>query len=111
MRSSPLRKGGYRSLKQTPPIHDDFPHPNFSTVWGVCDEEVFAKAIQEFRALDQAGKPFLATIMSVSNHKPYTYPKGRIPEDPDVPKRTRNKAVKYSDWCLGKFFQDARKEA
>jgi len=59
----------------------------------------------------QSGKPFLGTIMSVSNHKPYTYREGRIPEDPDKPSRTREKAVKYSDWCLGRFFEKARKES
>jgi arylsulfatase A-like enzyme len=49
--------------------------------------------------------------MSVSNHKPYTYPPGRIPEDPLHPRPTRAKAVKYSDWCLGQFFAAAKKEA
>ncbi len=93
-----------------PTFHDDFPNPIFETVWGVSDEEIYARALQEFRKLSLEGKPFLGTIMSVSNHKPYTYPRGRIPEDPDRPSRTREKAVKYSDWCLGKFFSDARRE-
>jgi arylsulfatase A-like enzyme len=47
--------------------------------------------------------------MSVSNHKPYTYPKGHIAEDPD--KHKRHHAVKYSDWCLGQFFKAAKQEA
>jgi phosphoglycerol transferase MdoB-like AlkP superfamily enzyme len=47
--------------------------------------------------------------MSVSNHKPYTYPDGKIPE-PALPKPKREKAVKYSDWCLGQFFAAAKKE-
>jgi phosphoglycerol transferase MdoB-like AlkP superfamily enzyme len=111
MRSYASRNGWDRFLEHNPPFHDDFPHPNFATVWGVSDEEVYARAIQEFHALNQTGKPFLGTIMSVSNHKPYTYPKGRIPEDPDLPRRTREKVVKYSDWCLGQFFQAAKKEA
>jgi arylsulfatase A-like enzyme len=45
----------------------------------------------------------------VSNHKPYTYPKGRISEDPD--ERTRENAVKYSDYALGQFFKAARQES
>jgi phosphoglycerol transferase MdoB-like AlkP superfamily enzyme len=110
MRSFTVRNGYDRFLEHNPPFHDDFPHPGFATVWGVCDEEVFARALEEFRALDRAGAPFLGTILSVSNHKPYTYPRGRIPEDPDQPKRERAKAVKYSDWCLGRFFEQARKE-
>jgi phosphoglycerol transferase MdoB-like AlkP superfamily enzyme len=110
MRSYALNNGWDRFLEHNPPFHDDFPRPTFTTVWGVCDEDVFARGIEEFRALAQAGKPFLGTILSVSNHKPFTYPRGRIPEDPDKPRRTREKAVKYSDWCLGQFFEMAKKE-
>jgi phosphoglycerol transferase MdoB-like AlkP superfamily enzyme len=106
MRAYALRNGWDRFIEQK-----DFAHPTFKTIWGVCDEDTYGRAIEEFRALDKTGKPFLGTIMSVSNHKPYTYPRGRIPEDPDKPNRSREKAVKYSDWCLGKFFRDAKKES
>jgi phosphoglycerol transferase MdoB-like AlkP superfamily enzyme len=105
MRSYAVRNGWDRFIEQK-----DFPHLTFTTIWGVCDEDTYARAIQEFRALALTGRPFLGTIMSVSNHKPYTYPRGRIPEDPDKPRRTREKAVKYSDWCLGRFFDMAKKE-
>ncbi|HEX4264331.1 MAG TPA: LTA synthase family protein [Verrucomicrobiae bacterium] len=132
MKSYAMNNGWDRFLEHNPPFNDDFPHPNFETVWGVSDEEVFARAIKEFHNLNEAGKPFLGTIMSVSNHKPYLYPTGRIPEGPveNNPKRkpglwrrfirkvglsspggTRNNVVKYSDWCLGQFFQAAKKEA
>jgi phosphoglycerol transferase MdoB-like AlkP superfamily enzyme len=108
MKSYALDNGWDRFLEHNPPFNDDFKHPNFATVWGVCDEEVYARAIKEFHDLNATGKPFLGTIMSVSNHKPYTYPTGRIPEDPEP--RKRDKAVKYSDWCLGQFFAAAKKE-
>jgi phosphoglycerol transferase MdoB-like AlkP superfamily enzyme len=111
MKSYAVNNGWDRFLEHNPPFNDDFPNPNFATVWGVSDEEVYARAIKEFHALNETGKPFLGTIMSVSNHKPYTYPAGRIQEDPLKPKPSRNKAVKYSDWCLGQFFQAAKKEA
>jgi phosphoglycerol transferase MdoB-like AlkP superfamily enzyme len=111
MRSYALNNGWDRFLEHNPPFHDDFPHPTFTTVWGVCDEDVFARGIEEFRALARTGQPFLGTILSVSNHKPFTYPKGRIPEDPDKPRRTREKAVTYSDWCPRQFFQMAKKES
>ncbi len=110
MKSYAMNNGWDRFLEHNPPFNDDFPHPNFATVWGVSDEEVFARAIQEFEKLNETGKPFLGTVMSVSNHRPYTYPRGRIPEDPEKPKTSRNKAVKYADWCLGQFFQAAKKE-
>lgn len=111
MRPYALHNGWDRFLEHNPPFDDAFPHPNFATIWGVSDEEVYARAIEEFRKLSLTGKPFLGTIMSVSNHKPYTYPRGRIPDDPDLPNPTREKVVKYSDWCLGKFFSDAKRES
>ena len=86
----------------------DFPNPSFANVWGVADEDLYAGAIRQFRALSQTNKPFFATILSVSNHKPYTYPLGRIPENPNG---TRANVVKYTDWCLGQFFKAAKQEA
>jgi len=104
MRSFTVRNGYDRFLEQK-----DFPNPTFTTIWGVCDEDLFSRTIQELRAMGKTGKPFLATVLSVSNHKPYTYPAGRIPEDPNA--RERDHAVKYSDYALGQFFQAAKREA
>jgi phosphoglycerol transferase MdoB-like AlkP superfamily enzyme len=104
MRSFAVRNGYDRFIEQK-----HFEHPTFSTIWGVCDEDVFLRGVEEFRELAKTGQPFCGTILSVSNHKPYTYPKGTIPEDPD--QRRRENAVKYSDYALGRFFEAARKEA
>ncbi len=86
----------------------DFEHPVFTTVWGVCNEDLYDRVLVEARKKHAAGLPFFITTMSVSNHKPFTYPTGRIPEDPLA--RTRENAVKYSDYALGRFFDQARKE-
>jgi len=104
MRSFAIRNGYDRFIEQK-----HFGHPTFTTIWGVCDEDLFSRAIEEFRDLSKSGRPFCATILSVSNHKPFTYPKGRIPEDPDW--QMREHAVKYSDYALGEFFRAAKKEA
>jgi phosphoglycerol transferase MdoB-like AlkP superfamily enzyme len=104
MRSYSVRNGYDRFIEQK-----HFEHPTFTTIWGVCDEDLFARSIEEFRALSQAGKPFFATLLTVSNHKPFTYPKGRIAEDPDA--QRRDHAVKYTDFALGQFFRAAKKEA
>jgi phosphoglycerol transferase MdoB-like AlkP superfamily enzyme len=104
MRSFAVRNGYDRFVEEK-----HFEHPTFSTIWGVCDEDLYLRGVEEFRALAKTGQPFCGTILSVSNHKPYTYPKGKIPEDPD--ERRRENAVKYSDYALGRFFEAARKEA
>lgn len=87
----------------------DFQAPVFRTAWGVSDEDLLQRGVEEMRALHQAGKPFLTTFMTVSNHRPFNYPTGRIPEDPGA--RQRDHAVRYADWALGDFFERARKEA
>jgi phosphoglycerol transferase MdoB-like AlkP superfamily enzyme len=109
MKPFALRNGYDRFIEHNPPFHSDYPRPTFTTAWGVCDEDIFNRTIEELRALSHSGKPFFATVLSVSNHRPYTYPKGRIPEDPG--KKKRDYAVKYSDYALGQFFKAAKKEA
>lgn len=54
------------------------------------------------------GKPFFLHVMTTSNHRPYTYPEGRI----DIPSGTgRAGAVKYTDYAIGKFLRDAKTRA
>lgn len=103
MRSFATRNGYDEFIEQT-----DFENPSFTTVWGVADEDLFKYGVQHLKKMHSSGKPFLATFLSVSNHKPYTYPKGRIPENPD--EERREYAVKYSDYALGEFFRLAKKE-
>jgi phosphoglycerol transferase MdoB-like AlkP superfamily enzyme len=103
MRSFAVRNGYDRFIEQK-----HFAKPTFTTIWGVCDEDLMRRSVEECSALAREGEPFLATLLSVSNHKPYTYPKGRIPEDPA--RQKRDYAVKYSDYALGEFFRLARKE-
>ena len=74
------------------------------TIWGVADEDLFNKALEEFDLRGRYGRRFFAHIMTTSNHRPYTYPEGRI----DIPSRTgRDGAVKYTDWAIGKFMKEA----
>lgn len=86
----------------------DFEDPVFKTIWGVSDEDILNRAIEEFRRLERVGKPWHTTILTVSNHKPYTYPEGRIDKDPNA--HSRHHAVKYTDWALGEFLDKLKKE-
>ena len=81
----------------------------FANIWGVCDEDIFNKSLQVFEKNYQSRLPFFAQIMTTSNHRPYTYPSGRIKVDGDP--NTREAAVKYTDYAIGKFINDARKKA
>ena len=77
----------------------------FSNIWGVADESLFDNALNELDKVHAARKPFLAQIMTTSNHRPYTYPQGRI----DIPSPGgREGAVKYTDYAIGRFIDQAK---
>jgi phosphoglycerol transferase MdoB-like AlkP superfamily enzyme len=84
---------------------DDFVSPVFHGSWGVSDEDVFARADEEFSKSHE--HPFFTLVFTTSNHSPYDYPDGRI-ELYDENPRTVNNAVKYADHALGEFFARAR---
>ena len=84
----------------------DYPPGLFTTAWGVADEAIFDMALRQLDSLDATGRPAFVQVLTVSNHKPYTYPAGRIAADPA--QRRRDNAVQYADWALGRFLRDAR---
>lgn len=77
----------------------------FQNAWGVCDEDLFHWATQEADANHAAGKRFFMHVMTVSNHRPFTFPEGRI----DLSSKDgRAGGVKYTDFAIGEFLKDAR---
>ena len=84
----------------------DFPKVTYETIWGVCDGDLFDNSLSVFDSLQAVGKPFFATIITVSNHKPYLYPEGKIPYDPK--KQDRLHAVRYADFAIGDFIRNAK---
>ena len=85
----------------------DFPKASivFENVWGVADESLFDNAIRVVDANAAKGVPTFTHIMTTTNHRPFTYPDGRIPiRSPGG----REGGVMYTDWAIGKFVEDAR---
>ncbi|MRX39973.1 sulfatase-like hydrolase/transferase [Flavobacterium sp. LC2016-23] len=80
----------------------------FSNVWGVCDEDMYHKAIKVMNKESKENKPFFNHIMTVSNHRPFTYPNNKIDIPGDV--KSRDGGVKYTDYSLKKFFSMASKQ-
>ncbi|OUL62645.1 LTA synthase family protein [Flavobacterium sp. AJR] len=80
----------------------------FSNVWGVCDEDMSNKAIKVMNAEAKTNKPFFNHIMTVSNHRPFTYPNGKIDIPGDI--KSRDGGVKYTDYALKRFFEMASKQ-
>ena len=87
-------------------INEDSIH--YENIWGVADEDLFTFALTEINRSVEKGKTVFSHIMTTSNHRPFTYPEGRI----DIPSHTgREGAVKYTDYAIGKFLRKASKES
>ncbi|SEW28943.1 alkaline phosphatase family protein [Luteibacter sp. 329MFSha] len=72
-------------------------------VWGVADEDLFTLVMKRMDDAYAAGKPYFGHVMTTSNHRPFTFPQGRV----DLPQGSRRAAVKYTDWALGDFLRRA----
>ena len=83
----------------------NYKHPTFTGSWGVSDEDLFARAHEEFNAAGDT--PFFSLVFTSSNHSPFEFPDNRITLF-DEDKNTVNNAVKYADYALGSFFDKAR---
>ncbi len=83
----------------------DLAKKTFTTIWGVCDEDLFDNSLAILDTMHANGRPFFSLILTVSNHSPYTFPDGRIDVNPN--QHTRENAVRYADYSLAKFLHDA----
>lgn len=93
---------GYRVVDRSSVRAEDV---TFANAWGACDEDLYRWTMREADAANATGRPFHFFVMTTSNHRPFTYPKGRI----DLPPKTSGRAgaVKYSDFAIGEFLRAA----
>lgn len=80
---------------------------HFRNAWGICDEDLYAAALRDAGRKYREGKPFFNFVMTTSNHRPFTYPGGKV----GYPSGSgREGAVQYTDYAIGQFLKAARKE-
>lgn len=88
-------------------------------VWGISDKDLFTEANKKFT---QQTKPFFAIIQTADNHRPFNIPKGET--EFKIEKIAKEQLYKngfesqeeynvfrYSDFCIEKFMESAKKEA
>jgi phosphoglycerol transferase MdoB-like AlkP superfamily enzyme len=81
-------------------IRDSLVH--FENAWGICDEDLYDAVINDADEKYRKHHPFYQFVMTTSNHRPYTYPAGKI----DIPSGSgREGAVKYTDYAISQFFR------
>lgn len=89
---------------------DDFDGEHFQTSWGVADEVLFDRVLEEMdRRTGVEGRRVFLSTLTVSNHRPYDFPDGRIEFPAD--ERRLEYAIAYADWALGRFMQHASRRA
>jgi phosphoglycerol transferase MdoB-like AlkP superfamily enzyme len=93
---------GYRVVDRAAVAKKDV---TFANAWGACDEDLFAWTLREADQAATGNRPFHFFVMTTSNHRPFTYPEGRIDLPPKVSMRAG--AVKYTDYAIGKFIREA----
>ncbi len=93
---------GYRIIDRASVDKNDI---TFANAWGACDEDLLRWTLREADAGAASGRPFHYFVMTTSNHRPFTYPEGRI----DLPSKTagRSGGVKYTDHAIGEFLRAA----
>jgi len=89
-------------------INIDDNEVTFENAWGVCDENIYDKVIQQADIAEKTNKPFFNFIMTTSNHRPYTYPENKI----NIPSgKSRAGAVKYTDFAIKEFIEKSKKKS
>ena len=73
----------------------------FRTSWGSADEFTLDRTLEELEAARASGKAAFITVLTVSNHRPFLFPEGRVP---DARQKKRSGAARYADYALGRFF-------
>lgn len=84
-----------------------YPSNEIKSTLGVPDHVMFNYSIDYINKTAKNPKPFLATLLTTSNHGPYIVP------DFFKPKNTRDRLaiIEYSDWALKNFMEMAKKQA
>ncbi|WP_350599911.1 LTA synthase family protein [Pseudomonas sp. 65/3-MNA-CIBAN-0223] len=95
---------GYRVVDQS---SVDEAEIHFKNAWGMADEDLYTQTLKLADADYAKQQPFLLQLMTTSNHRPYTYPDNRI----DIKSGNgRDGAVKYTDYAIGHFLEQARQK-
>ncbi len=81
---------------------EDYPAGAQKNMWGVSDDFLLDFASHKIDSLGKLGRPFFATILTISNHPPFCIPeKYRKSGQTD-----RQGAVRFSDAMLHRFFDE-----
>ncbi len=77
---------------------------HFENAWGISDGDLFDAVLRGADMEFKAGRPFYNFVMTTSNHRPFTFPEGKI----DRKEGNREGAVKYTDYAIHHFLEQLK---
>ena len=92
-----LHATGYETLVS----EKDFPASYNTGKWGVPDEFVFARVLDDVAKSDKNGNPLFSVVQTSSSHEPFEVPFSRL-------ENKRANSIAYADSCLGVFLDGLR---
>jgi len=92
---------GYTTVDQSNVPEDEI---QFENAWGMADEDLYTQVLARGDRAHNSGEPFFFHVMTTSNHRPYTFPEGRVAL---ASGSGRNAAVQYTDWAIGDLIDRA----
>lgn len=84
---------------------EDYPASEVVNSFGVSDHFLFGYALDKITRQAAKKQPFMATLLTISNHPPYVVPKWFHAKTADP----ETQIVEYADWAVGDFLAKARK--
>ena len=97
-----LRTNGYDEIYS----QESYPSDEVVNSFGVPDHYLFNYALPVINRVAARHKPFMATILTISNHPPYILPQWMKPRT----SQPETQIVEYADHCLGEFLAQARRQ-
>ncbi len=97
-----LSATGFNKITGKEAFDDDV----MNSKWGAHDEAVLNFQLSDLRTAKQ---PFFSTLLTLSTHEPFEVPVQTPFNDPSEPELFK-KSAWYTDYCLGKYFAQAKNE-
>ena len=97
-----FRTNGYEEIYS----QENYPADKVVNGFGVQDDFLFSYALPVLNSHAATGRPFFATLLTISNHPPYIIPPHFKPQTT----RPEQQIVEYSDWSIRCFMEAAARE-
>ena len=85
---------------------ENYPKEEVVNSFGVPDHYLFEYALPVLNGYAESGKPFFATLLTISNHPPYILPEWFKAKSSDM----EYAIVEYADNCIANFFNKAKEQ-